>query len=195
MISIIQNIIVVNIFINIFMFTLVTGRYNNETWEASRQYRIRKGLQCIYAPPCPLAVNIDLNSPVFVIEMNNSINEIIGIGLIKNRPITDKVYKVQADTNCNRYIYIGNYYLPRDIIDDYNPFLVYVLEEILFKGYTHSKRGSGLTKVPEKVLKFEICEDVDIKKEIRKIFIYHFREKIMEKKENKNSEVKVMIIL
>ena len=173
------------------MITLVTGRYNNETWEASRQYRTRKGLQCIYAPPCPLSINIDLNTPVFVIEMNNAINEIIGIGLIKNRPVTDKVYKVQADTNCNRYIYIGNYYLSRELIDDYNPFLVYVLEEILFTGYTHSKRGSGLTKVPEKVLKFEICEDMDVKREIRKIFIYHFRDKINER--NKIKEDKMVL--
>ena len=174
------------------MITLVTGRYNNETWEASHNYRIRKNLQCIYAPPCPLAVNIDLNTPVFVIEMNNSINEIIGIGLIKNRPVTDRVYKVQADTNCNRYIYIGNYYLSREILDDYNPFLVYILDEILFRGYTHSKRGSGLTKVPEKVLKLDICEGMDIKKEIRKIFVYHFRDIIKERrilKTQKNIEL------
>jgi hypothetical protein len=167
------------------MITLVTGRYNNDTWVASQNYRIRKKLQCIYAPPCPLAASIDLNTPVFVIEMNNSINEIIGIGLIKNRPQTDKVYKVQEDTNCNRYIYIGNYYLSREMLDDYNPFLVYVLDEILFKGYTHSKRGSGLTKVPEKVLKFDICESMDIKREIRKIFVYHFRDIIKERRETK----------
>jgi hypothetical protein len=56
--------------------------------------------------------------------------------------------------------------------------LVIILENILFKGYTHSKRGSGLTKIPEKVLKFDICKNIDIKKEIKKIFIYHFRDNI-----------------
>ena len=160
------------------MFTVVTGRYNNETWDATLQYRIRKKFACIYAPPCRLSPLIDLNSPVFVIEMNNSTNQIMGIGLIKNKLVTDKVYKVQADSNCNRYIYIGEYHIPRDVIDEYNPFLVYVLDEILFKGYTHSKRGTGLTKIPEKVLKFDVCEGLDVKKEIRNIFVHHFKCKI-----------------
>ena len=117
--------------------------------------------------------------------MNNEINQVMGIGLIKNKPITDKIYKVQADSNCNRFIYIGEYHISREILEDYNPFLIYVLDEILFKGKTHSKRGSGLTKIPEKVLKLDVCEDLDIKKEIRKIFVYHFRDKILEKKNKK----------
>ena len=167
------------------MFTIVTGRYNNETWEASLRYRERKKFSCIYAPPYRLAETIDINSPVFVIEMNNSTNQIMGIGLIKNKLITDKVYKVQEDSNCNRYIYIGDYHISREVLDNYNPFLVYVLDEILFKGYTHSKRGSGLTKIPEKVLKLDVCEGINIKKEIKDIFIYHFKDKILSKKTEK----------
>lgn len=164
------------------MFTLVTGRYNNETWDATVQYRVKKQLACIYAPPCRLSPLIDLNSPVFVIEMNNQTNQIMGIGLIKNKLVTDKKHRVQKDTNCNRYIYIGDYHISRDILEDYHPELVYVLDEVLFKGYTHSKRGIGLTKFPEKVFKLDICNDIDIKKEIKQIFIYHFRDKIINKK-------------
>ena len=164
------------------MFTIVTGRYNNETWEASVKYRARKKFACIYAPPCKLSPQIHLNSPVFVIEMNNSINQIMGIGLIKNKLVTDKIYKVQSDTNCNRYIYIGEYHISRELLEHYNSFLVYVLDEILFKGYTHSKRGTGLTKIPEKVLKFDICQGIDIKNEIKKIFIYHYRDKLLNEK-------------
>ncbi len=163
------------------MFSIVTDRYNNETWEASVNYRIRKNLSCIYAPPYRLSPSIDLNSPVFVIEMNNETNKIMGIGLIKNKLEIDKVYKVQADSNHNRYIYIGDYHISRELLDHYNNFLVYVLEEILFYGYTHSKRGSGLKKIPEKVLKLDICEGLDIKKEIRNIFVYHYKNKFKSK--------------
>jgi len=169
------------------MFTIVTGRYNNETWEASVLYRERKKFACIYAPPYKLAESIDINSPVFVVEMNNSLNQIMGIGLIKNKLITDKVYKVQEDSNCNRYIYIGEYHISRELLNNYNPFLIYVLDDILFKGYTHSKRGLGLTKIPEKVLKFDICEGLDIKKEIKNVFIYHFKDKILSKKKESQS--------
>jgi hypothetical protein len=171
------------------MFTIVTGRYNNETWEASLRYREKKKFACIYAPPSKLVETIDANSPVFVIEMNNSKNEIMGIGLIKNKLVTDKVYKVQEDSNCNRYIYIGEYHISRDLINNYNPLLVYILDTILFKGYTHSKRGAGLTKIPEKVLKLDVCEGMDIKKEIKDLFVYHYKETIISKKpENQSAE-------
>jgi hypothetical protein len=171
------------------MFSIVTDRYNNETWDASVCYREKKKLACIYAPPYKLAESIDINSPIFVIEMNNSINQIMGIGLIKNKIVTDKVYKVQADSNHNRYIYIGEYHISREVLEDYNQYLVYVLDNILFKGYTHSKRGSGLTKIPEKVLKLDICEGINIKKEIKTIFIHHFKDKILsKKKENQSTE-------
>jgi hypothetical protein len=163
------------------MFNIVTVRFNNKTWELNKSYRDRKELACIYACPCRLAEKIDLDSPVFVIEMNNSINQIMGIGLIKNK-IANKVYKVQENSDYNRYIYIGDYHISREIIDDYNSQLVDILDEILFKGYTHSKRGSGLTKIPEKLLNSDICENINIKKEIKDIFIHHFREKINAKK-------------
>lgn len=167
------------------MFTIVTDRYNDETWEASVRYRHKRNFACIYAPPYKLAETIDLESPVFVIEMNNARNEIMGIGLIKNKLVTDRVYKVQEDSNHNRYIYIGEYHIPREVLNHYNPFLVYVLDKILFTGYTHSKRGSGLKKIPEKVLKLDVCEGIDIKKEIKELFVYHFKDKILEKKKEK----------
>jgi hypothetical protein len=163
------------------MLTIVTGRYNNETWEASRRCRVNKILTCIYAPPFKLTDSIPVGSTVAVIEMNNSINQIIGIGLIKNKLVKDKVYKVQEDTNCNRFIYIGEHYISREQLGEFNEFLVYVLEEILFKGYTHSKRGSGLTKIPQKVMTLDVCEGINIEKEIRKAFVHFYKDSILKK--------------
>lgn len=157
------------------MFSVVTDRYNNDTWNASKCYRERRQLHCIYAPPVKLAPSIQLNSNVFVIEMNNTTNQIIGIGVIKNKLVTDKVYKVQEDTNHNRYIYIGKYHMSRELIHSYNPQLVYILDKILFKGYTHSKRGSGLKKIPEKIVSnLDLCDGMKIKHEIKRVFVTHF---------------------
>jgi hypothetical protein len=167
------------------MYSIVTGRFNNETRDANYAYREKHNFACMYSCPSKLSSNILLNTSVFVIEMNNSTNQIMGIGFIKNKLVTDKVYKVQEDSNCNRYIYIGKYHISREVLNEYNPFLVYVLDEILFKGYTHSKRGSGLTKIPEKVLKLDVCEGINIKKEIKDVFIYHFKDKLLSKNENK----------
>jgi hypothetical protein len=159
------------------LFVIATDRFNNDTWESSRKYREKKGLACIYAPPCRMSASIALNSLVFVIEMNNSTNKILGIGLIKNKIVTDKIYKVQDDTNYNRYIYIGKHHMSRELLEHCNPSLVSVLEQILFKGYKHSKRGAGITKLSEKALDQDICRDMDIKKAIRDVFVSHFREK------------------
>lgn len=95
----------------------------------------------------------------------------MGIGLIVNKLATDRKYNVQADINCNRYIYIGNYHLTRDQLANDNPALLYLLDKVLFTGYTHSKRGIGLTKLPKKVLELTASQGMHIPKEIRAMFL------------------------
>lgn len=172
------------------MYSVVTTRFNNETLENNYAYRLRHGYTCLYSCPLELSPKIHYGTPVFVIEMNNSTNKIEGIGLIKNAPETKRYYKVYLEGNRNRFTYIGNYFLDVKTIKDYNSNLVHILEEILFKGYTHSKRGTGLTSIPEKVLKFDICQGIDIKKEIKEMFVYHFRDKL--RKENDNNIEKIV---
>jgi hypothetical protein len=64
--------------------------------------------------------------------------------------------------------------MERELIYRYNSKLVDILEVILFKGKTHSKRGLGLTCIPEKVLTFEICKGIDMKQEIKRLFIEYY---------------------
>jgi hypothetical protein len=153
------------------MFTIVTGRFNNETKQANYAYREKHGYKCMYCIPTELSPKIYYGSDVFVIEMNNQTNQIVAIGHIKNIRAHDKYYRVHKNGNTNRYIYIGDTCISREVIHRENPQLVEVLEEVLFKGYTHSKRGSGLSLFPEKVLKFDICEKINIKKCIKELFI------------------------
>ena len=160
------------------MYSVVTTRFNNETLKSNYSYRLKHNYSCMYCSPSELSPKIYYNTAVFVIEMNNSENKIEGVGLIKNKIETDRYYKVHNEGNTNRYIYVGNYFIDRKSIEEYNERLVYILDIILFKGYTHSKRGSGLTLIPEKILKFDICQGIDIKREIRELFMCHFRERI-----------------
>lgn len=162
------------------MFTVVTGRFNSETLISNYEYRRRHEFKCMYCCPSKLSPKIPHDTLVFVIEMNNSTNMIEGIGLIKNKPEMEKYYKVHLDGNTNRYIYIGKYFIDRKTMKDYNPQLVQILEQILFKGKTHSKRGSGLTIIPQKVLKLDVCKDTNIKKDIKDIFIETFSSDSME---------------
>ena len=66
--------------------------------------------------------------------------------------------------------------------------MIQILEQILFKGKSHSKRGAGLTIIPEKVLKLDICKDINIKKDIKDVFINTFNS---ENIENNSVEIKL----
>ena len=93
--------------------------------------------------------------------MNNSENKIQGIGLIKNHPQTDKYYNIHGEHNYNRYIYKSNYHMDRETLLRYNEELVNLLDNILFKGKSHLKRGFGFTAITEKLTKKDICKHLD----------------------------------
>jgi hypothetical protein len=52
--------------------------------------------------------------------------------------------------------------------------LVESFDHILFKGKTHLKRGTGFITVPEKLLNHPKCNKMDMKTELKKIFIDEF---------------------
>jgi hypothetical protein len=153
------------------MFSVVTSRFTNETLEKNYNYRNKNKLICIYNSPTKLSPKITYDAFVFVVEMNNSLNKIEGIGMIRNKSDPKNYYKVYEIGNINRYTYIGTSHINRDYILSINPDLVFILDKILFTGYTHSKRGSGLTLIPEKLLKQYILEGFNIKMKIQELFI------------------------
>lgn len=149
---------------------IVTTRFNNETWAENISYRSTSNHNgCIYGAPIKMSVKIWGNSLVFVIEMNNSTNKIEGVGLIRNAIQFDK-HKVYETRNYNRYIYKSDFRIDRETILKYNPRLVTILNHILFKEKTHVKRGSGLTILPEKLLKHQLCNNLNINQELKTIF-------------------------
>ncbi len=150
------------------MYTVVSTRFTDETWEQNLEYRKKNSSRgCIYGSPQEMSPKILYDSIVFVVEMNNDINEIKGIGLVKNRPFLDKYYQIYKDGNYNRFIYKSDYYLDRDVLIRFNKVLVDILEYVLFKEKSHLKRGSGFTTITQTLLsskKHEKCKKLDIVK-------------------------------
>jgi hypothetical protein len=154
---------------------LVSTRFNNETWEENSNYRIKHKINCIYGTPLEFSSHICVDANVFVVEMNNSENKIEGVGLVKNRPCMDKYYKIYHEGNYNRYIYKSDYRLSREQLLTLNSDFVRIFDCILFKGKTHLKRGSGFTTISEKLIKrHSICENINIIRSLREIFIQYF---------------------
>jgi hypothetical protein len=166
---------------------IATSRFSNETWEQNCGYREKiqhKG--CVYGAPLQISSKVPSQQLVFIVEMNNSTNKIEGVGLIRNIYQSDKYYKVYPNGNYNRYVYKSDYRLDRDVLERYNSQLVQTLEYILFKEKTHMKRGSGLTLIPEKLLKHKMCENKNISQDIKQIF-----QKFYEKEVTENKELKI----
>jgi hypothetical protein len=154
--------------------SLVSTRFNDETWYENTKYRNKYNIKCIYGSPLEFTKRICIDANVFVLEMNNSKNKLLGIGLIKNRPYLEKYYKIYQDGNYNRYIYKSDYHISREQLLIINADLVRIFDYILFKEKTHLKRGSGFTSIPEKLLNHSICEKIDIIRTIKNIFIEYY---------------------
>ena len=144
----------------------MTTRFNDATWDENVKFRRKNDVACVYCSPSPLP--IPLNSVMYVIEMNNSTNLIEGIGITKNLCRLDirlNVYE-QRDLNCN--VFTGTYRIGRDELLTANAALLEIIEEVLFVGKSHYKRGRSITTVGKKFfLKIqsmsEILQSIDVR--------------------------------
>jgi hypothetical protein len=129
---------------------VTTTRFTDETWNENIAYRTRSkhAVKAIYSSPYALDPR---HSPpranVFVIEMNNSQNQIEGIGLVKNYAISQKYRIYNKHENYNRYTFLGKARVDR--ADMKNRKLLEKLEEFCFKGKGHQKRLRGITRIPK----------------------------------------------
>jgi hypothetical protein len=149
---------------------IATTRFTEETYYENMTYKERKNIKGVIYP-CPMKINpkLLLDVPMFVIEMNNSKNEICGVSLIRNKLVFN-VRNVYSHTTFNRYVYVGKCYINREMLMRINEKLVFMLDIILFKGKSHQKRLQGISLLREKLLQDERLEGMDIEKELKCIF-------------------------
>ena len=128
---------------------LFVTRFNTETYKEYLTWRNKNMYTaCIYNSPMKITEKLDPNEQIFVLEMNNSENKIMGIGRLKNHLIFDKKYKIYGDNNYNRYTYIGAYRLERKTLSKEEEKILHILDTLLFTGSRHMKRGHGIQALP-----------------------------------------------
>lgn len=134
--------------------TVATTRFNNKTYDENYKYKqLLTDTACIYGTPIKIKPSIPLESIVYVIEMNNSTNKIEGIGIIVNKHVVDKNYRIYQEMDYNRYIYKGRRHISiTQITNEYDKQIIYVLEQLLFKGERHCKRSQGITQLQQWIL-------------------------------------------
>ena len=135
-------------------FYIGTTRFSDFTFQENKQWRIKhKWEGCIYGVNKKISPNIPYMALIYVLEMNNDTNTIEGIGLVRNYINTDyNVCIYKSDLNYNRYIYNSRHHILRKDIK--YPKMMNLLEQIVFTGAGHYKRGQGITTIAWK--KFNI---------------------------------------
>jgi hypothetical protein len=134
---------------------LLTTRFTDETLQINRRYRENQNVACIYGSLLKLSDQLPYEK-LFVLEMNNSQNKLVGIGVI-----TKKFYpreKLYTDASYNMYTYKGKYHiLPEELPEE----MIMELEKLLFYGKSHLKRGGSVSRFPEKWAKPEYIKTLN----------------------------------
>lgn len=131
---------------------VITSRFNNETWNENMMYRNKnKNIGCVYCSPEMITKKIPTDSILFVLEMNNEENKIMGIGMIRNHPICGK-YRIYSNGNYNRYVYMGKNRIDRKDMTTEQENIMKALDILCFTGNKHMKRGQGLKMFPLEIL-------------------------------------------
>ena len=132
-------------------------RFSDATIEENRCWRERnQHTGCIYGVSRPIKKTVPRGSWIYVIEMNNTgRGRVEGIGLIRNINRNGKQFKIYSDCNYNLEIYHGKYRLARSELLAHETWsvpqgssLLCALEDKLFRGKGHLKRGWGVTILP-----------------------------------------------
>ena len=165
---------------------LATTRFNNKTWQENRAF-LEKATnngdlpvktKCLYNCSIPIASTIPIFANLFVLEMNNEINQIMGIGLLKNQSPEYNKYPIYSDAKYNQYAYQGTYHIDRAEMTDEELELVRILEKWCFRGFRHQKRLQGIKAFPYDILyDYKASTQRDVAVEIANMFKTRFLSK------------------
>lgn len=171
---------------------VLSTRFTSNTYLELYRYKHQKEIEnnALYGVKTPMGQNIDIHKYLFVLEMNNTINKIVGIGMIKNFKSKNQDIQIYNDSSLNNHIYTSSFHVQlidpirinnysrsslskNKVLDIYcenipSEFVDLMEDEIIpncFFGKGHIKRGGGFTRYP---MKFQ---QPDILKKLIKLFI------------------------
>jgi len=131
---------------------LMTSVFNNNTAKQNQIYREQHPTaKCMYGTPEPISREVPTESIMFVLEMNNDKNKIIGIGMVRNIHHIHK-YRVYDNPEFNRYTFVGKMRIDRKEMDAEEDEIMRAFDILCFKGNSHMKRLKGLKCFPIKTL-------------------------------------------
>lgn len=149
---------------------ILTTRFTADTLATNRATALSIQKQCIYSSPTPIDASIPANAIMFVIEMNNTTNQIAGIGMLRNRGVCNQ-YTIYTDARYNTFTYTGAHRIAREDLTADELAIVQVLEILCFTGAYHMKRLAGITRFAPETLRWCVrIARIDVSEEISAMF-------------------------
>jgi hypothetical protein len=131
---------------------ILTTRFNDSTWNENKEYRLKHPkIGCIYPTPERNSERILPDSILFILEMNNDKNKIMGIGMVRNHAIIKK-HRVYSNENYNRYAYVGKDRIDRGDMTEEENTIMRAFDALCFTGARHMKRLQGIKQFPTDML-------------------------------------------
>jgi hypothetical protein len=165
------------------MFYIASTRFNNDTYNENISYRKQSSIPVIYGTSIRIQEKYDVGTLMFVVEMNNDENHIEGIGLIRNTLVYNKKHNIYSNSDYNRYLYKGEYWLSRDTILAKDAEIAEICDTVLFKGKSHLKRVSGISVLTKQLFTNWDFKLSVLKEKIRVLFVNTFKLGLLVKSE------------
>ena len=161
---------------------IVTTRFTNETWNENKTYceKHKKYLQCAYGVPLQTNNDFAHDDVLFVLEMNNEENKIMGVGMVKNEPLfRNSMYKIYDNQDYNRYVYLGKNRIDRSEMNEDEENICKVFEILCFTGKRHQKRLSGIKAFPMDMIYKMSKRAIELgKKDLVDFIIHMFKQRL-----------------
>ena len=142
-------------------FDIYTTRFNSYTYLENQRYKENKmhGFSgALYSTTLPFPVNTSDEKYLFVLDMNNTTNKLLGVSFLKNKLAKDQNINMYADPSFNNCIYKTQFYIDlqesnSQIHKLWRTFIENEFEKYLFYGKSNMKRGGSFTRFSMKKMK------------------------------------------
>ena len=138
-------------------YDIFVTRFNSLTYNELERYKDRENKDGYSIYGCSRKISTTTNVDkklLFVLEMNNTLNKIVGIGIITNI-ISKTPHNVYTDEKYNKVYYASPFHIKVDynMSNEELNFIHYEFERSVFYGKSNLKRGQNICKYPDTRIK------------------------------------------
>lgn len=140
-------------------YDIFVTRFNSLTYNELERYKDRENKDGYSIYGCSRKISTTTNVDkklLFVLEMNNTLNKIVGIGIITNI-ISKTPHNVYINEKYNKVYYASPFHIKVDysMSNEELNFIHYEFERSVFYGKSNLKRGQNICKYPDTRIKYK----------------------------------------